>query len=308
MTPKKVKKDYYNIKEINTLIETNALKLVLDAESSYRGQLFKLAKKIISGNKNKIVLLSGPSCAGKTTSAILLKQILERYNKHVITISMDDFFLDREKTPLLPDGSYDFDSINAINLSQMEACFTTLFTKGKAKFPRFDFIDGINYADVFDLELKKNTIILFEGLHVLNPDLTSRLGTDKFFKVYANPESGFEGGDYKIDSRSLRLVRRMIRDVERRNHTPEHTLKMWKNVIDAEIKYIEPYKNNVDFVINTTHTYEIAVYKKELYALLFNHDKVIRELPFIGLFDLSRNLSKRMLPETSLMWEFIEKE
>ena len=298
----------YNIKDINYLIENNPLKLVLDAESNYRGQLFKLAKKIMSIKNNQIVLMAGPSCAGKTTSALLLKKILEKYNKHIITISMDDFFLDRGKTPLLKDGSYDFDSVNAVNLSQMEKCFMELFKNKKAKFPRFDFIDGINYPDIFNLEVKKNTIILFEGLHVLNPEITSRLGTSKFLKVYANPESGFEFKDNQLSSQNLRLVRRMIRDVQRRGHTPEYTLNMWKNVVAAENEYIEPFKSSVDYIINTTHSYEMAVYKKELYALLFNHNKVIRALDFIDLFDMSRALSKKALPKTSLMWEFIEKE
>lgn len=305
---KKPKRDYYNIYEINKLIENEPLKLVLDAESNYRGQLFKLAKKIVSTNKIKIVLLAGPSCAGKTTSANLLKQILERYNKHVITISMDDFFLDRSLTPKLPNGSYDFDSLNALNLQQLEECFTELFTKGKAKFPRFDFLDGINYPDVFTYELKKNTIILFEGLHVLNPEITSRLGTNKFFKVYANALTGFETNSIQLTPRNLRLVRRMIRDIERRGHTPEHTLKMWHDVCEAEDKYIKPFENEADYYINTTHSYEIAVYKKELYALLFNHNEVIRQLDFIGIFDGSLNLSKKYLPDTTLMWEFIDKD
>ncbi len=300
-------KEYYNIADINNQIEHEPLKLVLDAESNYRGQLFKLAKKIISGNKNKVVLLAGPSCAGKTTSAHLLKEILERYNRHIITISMDDFFVNREDTPLLPHGAYDFDSINAINLNQLEECFTTLFEKGSAKFPRFDFIDGKNYPNVFEYELKKNTIILFEGLHVLNPELTRRLGTDKFFKIYASPLTGFQNNDITINPRNLRLIRRMIRDIQRRGHSPEHTLKMWQDVCDAEDLYIEPFKGLADYQINTTHAYEIAVYKKELYALLFNHNEVIRQLDFIGLFDASLNLSKNMLPETTLMWEFIDK-
>lgn len=305
---KKQLKPDYQITEINKQIENDSLKLVLDAESSYRGQLFILAKKIISGNKNKIVLLAGPSCAGKTTSARLLKEILERYNRHVITVSMDDFFVNREDTPLLPDGSYDFDSLGAINLNLMQECFTKLFTTGNAKFPIFDFKEGKSKHDHYEFELRKNTIILFEGLHVLNPELTKKLGTDKFFKIYASPITGFESGEYHIDPRNLRLIRRMIRDISRRGHTPEHTLDMWKNVCDAEDLYIEPYRKSADYTINTTHAYEIAVYKKELYHLLFNHNEVIRKLEFIGLFDTSLNLSKQLLPETSLMWEFIDKE
>lgn len=303
----KKQKEFYNIYTINKLVDNTPMKLVLDAESNYRGQLFKLAKKIIAGNKNKVVLLAGPSCAGKTTSAKLLKQILERKNKHVITISMDDFFVNREDTPKLPNGSYDFDSLNAINLDQLQTCFTNLFEKGKAKFPEFNFVTGVNTPNMFEHELKNNTIVLFEGLHVLNPEITSRIGTTKFFKIYANALTGFQTTHTFLTPRNLRLVRRMIRDVGRRGHSPEYTLKMWKDVCDAEDAYIEPFKTQADYFVNTTHSYEVAVYKKELFNLLFNHNEVLRELDFIGLFDASSNLTKTMLPDTTLMWEFIDK-
>lgn len=305
---KQNKQKHYLLQDVNKLIENNPLKLVRDAESKYRGQLFKLVKKILSTKRNKIVLLAGPSCAGKTTTARLLKEILQIHNRHIITISMDDFFLNRDETPKLPNGSYDFDSINALNLDQLETCFTTLFTKGRAKFPHFDFIAGKNKPGVFEYTLRNNTIVLFEGLHVLNPELTRRLGTDKFYKVYAHPETTFKSDDFELSPRNLRLVRRIIRDAERRGHTPEHTLKMWGDVVAAENVYIEPFKQDADFLVNTTHAYELGVYKKELYALLFNHEEAIRQLSFLDIFDSVNNLSKKHIPDTSLMWEFVDKD
>lgn len=297
---------FIDVSEINKQLSANAKKVVLDAESNYRGQLFRVAKRILSGN-SKIVLLAGPSCAGKTTSATLLKQILERRNKHVITISMDDFFVDRENTPKLPDGSFDFDSINTVNLDQMEHCFKELFEKGKAKFPRFSFLDGRNFPDVFEYELKKNTIILFEGLHVLNPELISRIGTDKFYKLYAEPMIGFKYKETELIPQNLRLVRRIVRDVERRGHSPERTLSMWKNVTDAENIYIEPFKDTADFVINTTHAYEMGIFKKELKLVINRYPETKDALPFLAVFENSELLNKQMLPHTSLMWEFIDK-
>lgn len=297
---------FIDVSEINKQLSSNAKKVVLDAESNYRGQLFRVAKRIVASN-NKIVLLAGPSCAGKTTSATLLKQILERRNKHVITISMDDFFVDREQTPKLPDGSFDFDSINTVNLDQMEKCFKELFTKGKAKFPRFSFLDGRNFPDTFEYELKKNTIVLFEGLHVLNPELINRLGTDKVYKLYAEPMIGFKYKETNLVPRNLRLVRRIVRDVERRGHSPELTLSMWQNVTDAENVYIEPFKETADFVINTTHAYEMGIFKKELKLVIDRYPETKDALPFLAVFENSELLNKQMLPDTSLMWEFIDK-
>lgn len=300
-------RDFINIKDQNNQIDSNFMKVILDNESRYREQLFKLANKIIFSKKNKIVLLAGPSCAGKTTTAKILKEILEKKKKHVLVISMDDFFFNREDTPLLPNGMKDYDSIKAINLNQMKQCFEELFSKGKAKFPIFDFKNGKNIPNAIELEFTRNTIIIFEGLHVLNPKIPAYLGTDKFFKIYASAISGFELGKVKMSTRQVRLVRRMIRDAERRGHSPLETLKTWKNVCEAEDCYISPYKNNVDYEINTTHAYEVALFKKELFEIICNNRSVLSQLPFLEIFDESVHLDKDYLPETSLMWEFINK-
>lgn len=300
--------DFINIDEVNKKLKTNDMKVIYDAESQYRGQLFQLVQKILKLKvQPQVILLAGPSCAGKTTTARLIKEILESKKKKAIIVSMDDFFVDREATPLLPNGMKDYDSLRTVNLEQMEDCFHTLFTKGKAGFPRFDFISGLNMPNEYDLTYDKDTYIVFEGLHTLNPEVTKHLGTDRFFKIYTNALKGFKRDEfYKINNLNLRLIRRMIRDVKRRGTTPENTMKSWRNVCDAEESYITPYRDTADAWINTTHDYELALYKNEFFEIVMKNREVVQDMAFLEIFEDSISLDKRKLPSTSLMWEFVD--
>lgn len=299
---------FYNIEEINYLIKQNRRKLILDNESKYRGELFELAEEVTKNSNIKMVLIGGPSCAGKTTTCKLLHEILIKKGYKVIDISLDDFFKNREETPLLPNGNKDYDSLRAIDLVKVKACFTKLFIEGKAGFPQYDFITGMNTDNVFQLEYDPKTIIIFEGLHVLNPDLIHELGTKDVYKVYASALSGFNYMEHLIDNRNLRLIRRMIRDVSRRGHSPMKTFETWVDVCEAEDKYITPYSEDVDFRVNTTHSFEIALYKKELLMLIRNYPDVINYIGFlIPIFERALTISTEELPKTSLMWEFLER-
>lgn len=301
--------EFINIDEVNRKLNENEMKVMYDAESAYRGQLFLLVQNILKLKvMPNIILLAGPSCAGKTTTARLIKEILESKKKKAIIVSMDDFFLNREDTPLLPNGMKDFDSLRSINLNQMENCFKELFTKGKAGFPRFDFLSGLNLENEYELTFDKDTVIVFEGLHVLNPELIKHLGTDRVFKVYADALKGFKRDEfYKISNRNLRLIRRMIRDYARRGNSPATTMKTWRNVCEAEDIYIAPFRDSADAFINTTHSFELALYKTDFFEIVMEHRDVIQDLPFLEIFEDSISLDKRKIPDTSLMWEFIDK-
>lgn len=297
----------YNVEEINYFLRENKKKLVLDNESRYRGQLFELADAIIKKGNIKVILIGGPSCAGKTTTCRLLHEVLAKKGFKVLDVSMDDFFKNREDTPLLPNGNKDYESLRAINLVQMKKCFTKLFKEGKAGFPNYDFITGINTDDVFNLEYDESTIIIFEGLHTLNPELIKAVGTDQVFKVYATALSGFNYMENVVDCRNLRLVRRMIRDVTRRGYDPMKTFKTWKDVCEGEDKYITPFSKDANFKVDTTHSFELALYKKEMLCLVREYPDIMDYIEFlVPLFERTLTLSKEKLPKTSLMWEFID--
>ena len=301
---------YSDIERLNKLIGSNKRKVILDTESRYRSQLFQLADTIQERNNIDIILIAGPSCAGKTTSAKLLKEVLEQYDMDVVTISMDDFFIDREKTPFLPNGLRDLDNPTAVNVEQMRECFSSFWAGKETGFPTYDFKRGVNVPNSFKLKRKENTIVIFEGLHSLNPYIYENLGTNNYFRVYVSAMSGFRYQDELLDNVELRLLRRIIRDVDTRGHSPESTLNGWETVCEAEEKYINPYREEVDYFINTTHEYELSVYKScilELKARGKITDIDINRLSFMPVVSHCTSIQRSNIPDTSLMWEFIQK-
>lgn len=297
---------FLNIKILNKKIKDNTEKLILDTESAYRGQLFKVADTILDKGDIQVVLLAGPSCAGKTTSARLLKECFEKRGKDVVTISMDDFFIDRDKTPFLPNGLRDLDSPKSVNIELMEECFKSFWTGKTTTFPIYDFITGTSANSNFKLTKKSNTIVIFEGLHTLNPVLYDHLGTDKYFKIYVNTLTGFSNGEEKMSARELRLLRRMIRDVDRRELSPQTTLKNWPAVCDAEDKYITPFANNADIFIDTTHDFELGIYKEAFENLIKRKKVTPNEYVRYNVLSASSEVDRADLPKSSLMWEFVD--
>jgi len=300
---------YLSIKGINKQIERDLTKFMLDNESRYRGQLFNIANKVMSKKyKVDVILLAGESCAGKTTTAKLLKQILEAKGRNVDVISMDDFFLDLDKRPKLPNGELDYDSPNILNYPLLEECFSKFFKGEKVYFPEYDFKNSKSILNARPYKRRHNSIVIFEGLHVLNPRLLSNIGTPHYFKVCVSPMNSFKLNDKILTTKNLRLLRRTIRDVQRRNTSPQQTKSIWNGVVEAEDKFIVPYKTKVDYYVNTTHEYELGVFKTESERLINEGRLKKEEIPFVEFLDAVEPISKSILPDTSLMWEFIDKD
>lgn len=300
---------YLDIQKINEEINNNVQAFVLECEEKYRAQLFNIAEDILSRkNPVKIILLGGPSCAGKTTSAKLLDDVLESYGKKVISIEMDNFFISRDLRPRLANGTVDYDSINIVDLKLMKKCFTRLFETGKVLMPKYDFINGVSVPDSELVEADKDTIIIFEGIHTLNPKLIAELGTDDFYKIFINNLDGYKLGDVIVEPREFRMVRRMVRDVQFRGVSFANTMKHWKDVTDAEDLYIMPYSNDVDSKINTSHAFELALFKGYIEKALKSGEIDKTKLTFAKLFETSKEVKKEMLSKTTLMKEFIDLE
>lgn len=302
----RVKKPLIDLAQVNDEMSQDIKQVISKAESSYRAQLFSLVHKIYNKKQCKVVLMAGPSCAGKTTTAILLKEIFERMGKKVQIVSMDNFFINRNDTPFLPNGQRDYDNVTTVNIKQLKDSFSELFEKGKAKFPHFDFQSGLNRPNVFDMKFDEHSMIIFEGLHVLNPLLIKAIGTKKYFKVYINALSGFKYKQDEIHYRDVRLIRRIVRDVERRNTTLEKSLESWPTVCVAEDKYIAPYAKTANFVVNTTHSYELGLYKKDVFERLLQDRDIDDVFPFGNMLVAAKAFNKSIIPTTSLMWEFID--
>lgn len=299
---------YINVKNINKKIYRDLNKFMLDNESRYRGQLFSLVHKILDKNNVKIILLSGPSCAGKTTTAKLLKQILELKGRNVDVISMDDFFLDLDKRKPLPDGRPDYDSPNILNYEVMNECFSKYFKGEDVYFPEYDFTQSKSIPNAKLHKYKYNTIVIFEGIHVLNPRLIKSLGTKNYFKLYISPYESFKNDEKTLTTKDLRLLRRIVRDIKRRNTTAKKTMEMWPSVTEVEEKYIEPYGRKVDYYFNTTHEYELGIFKGELLKFVEEGKIEMEEIPFWDVIKDFEVIDKSLIPDTSLMWEFVDKD
>lgn len=299
---------YIDIKHINKKLDNDMDKFILDNDSKYRGQLFTLVNKILAKNSVKIVLLSGPSCAGKTTTANLIKQVLELKGRSVDVISMDDFFIDLDKRKPLPNGKPDFDSPDVVDYPLMKECFSKFFSGQDTYFPEYDFVNSKSVPNSKLYKYRSNSIIIFEGIHVLNPRLLKNLGTKDYFRIYISPLKSFKKGNDAIYPKNLRLLRRVVRDVQRRNTSATKTKDMWPEVVEVEEQYIEPYRTKVDYYVDTCHEYELGVYRGEIERLAKEGKLNPEDVPFIDIVNSVDIVPKSMIPDSSLMWEFVDKD
>lgn len=297
---------YLDIKKINDKIKSDPKKFVDECEKSFNNQLEKIADKILAREEPvKIILIGGPSCSGKTTSANLLKNILKKHGKKVLSIGMDNFFISRDDRPRLPNGSVDYDSINIVNLDLMQKCFLELFETGKTRLPIYDFIGGKCLPNKTLVKADEDTVIIFEGIHTLNPKLIQKLGTKAIYKIFICNADGYAYDDIQIEPRQFRMVRRMVRDVQFRAVKIQNTLKHWHDVTDAEDLYILPYAPKANSKINTSHAYEINLFKPDIDNALNDQDITLDQIPWFKVFGEIEQLDKDLLPKSTLMKEFI---
>ena len=301
-----VVKTSYNLEDVNRLVKECPEKLVKVSEKIVDDQIEKVVKCIMKG-KYKFLLLSGPSSSGKTTTANFIIKKLQKKGKRAIRVSLDDFFIDLDKCPVQADGTVDMETITKIDIPCFNKFFREIMKNNRANKPVFDFITDKRKKEPELIEVGEDDLILVEGTHALNPQLVD-VGeyADRVLKVYACVNSEFKlGKSVVINSRKIRLVRRMIRDMQTRGESAEGTVKYWDVVCKGEDKYVAPYKTQADFMIDTTHIYELAVYDKFVPRLL----EPIKELEYadelLQVFGKAGSLSKGYVPDSSLLWEFL---
>ncbi len=236
---------------------------VRHCEFEYESRIYAAAKEIISSGKH-IIMLTGPSATGKTTTSKKIAEKISAMGKKAEVVSMDNFFKNPEDYPRLADGTKDYENVSAVDIELMNRCLEELIGKGKAKFPEFDFKTERRIEDAFELEIGDGVVIV-EGIHALNPVALGTLPRDAVFTVYAGLREEYSRlGQRVFSTRDIRMVRRMIRDHKHRGHTPQKTISMWANVCEGEDKYIKPYKPNADLLLDTSFSYEILVMNSAL--------------------------------------------
>lgn len=295
----------YNLKAIDDAGQNNAKKLVKISEKLYRDQIKKVASVVATSNM-KLVLVSGPSSSGKTTTANIISQELIKKNVGSLVVSIDDFFVDLKDTPLLPNGQPDFENITAVDTEAFNKFITDLLTKNKAKMPRFNF--KTHKRDRYeDVTINQNDVLIVEGIHALNPLLIRTHQFDSTtYKVYAFVNSIFiSNAEIVVTSQDLRMMRRIFRDAYSRGREPIYTISNWDNVCEGEKLYITPYKVNANSMIDTTHPYEILVYAQYLVDLLLPYRNNEKAKHILNVLSKLTPLTKENIPNNSLLWEFV---
>ena len=295
----------FDLSIVNELSKTNSQKLIKDAETLYRKQIDEIASEIIERGNIKVVLLAGPSSSGKTTSSNLIRKRLSEAGYESLVISMDDFFLNREQTPKLPSGDYDYENVTALDLNYLNKFISDLYDKGEADMPIFNFVTGSREEKYNHIKLTDKTIIIMEGIHALNP-LVFTKHTENMYKIYICFNTNFSIGEKTVlPAKKLRLMRRLIRDNRTRGMSLEATFNMWQNVLAGEDLFIKPFKNRADYLINSTHAYEPLMYAKHLLPVLKQEKPTPAVNNLIEMLSLCETMDASLLPEDSLLHEFL---
>lgn len=297
------KKFNISVEEVNQKIKNDCDKFIYKSEQYYHKQLSNVVEKVKNEKNIKFILLAGPSSAGKTTTSALLSNMLTKANRRCKVVSLDDFFLERSETPLLPNGEKDYDSINSIDWNLFEQKITELLKNKKSILPIFDFKEGIKKYPAEYTTLEDDELLIFEGLHALNPMLDRFFPDNTQIKIFLNNETSYTSqGATIISNIELRLVRRLIRDEYKRGYPPEDTMQHWKNVRHAEETFIIPFKDNANIIINTSFFYEAGIYSYILKNMKFKDDYLnnIKQC-FFNILPISPS----KIPNDSLLFEFI---
>jgi uridine kinase len=283
--------------------------LVALCETTYRERLTYAAQKVRASGA-KIIMLTGPSASGKTTTAHRLAEELARQGTPAQVISLDNFFLGAEHYPLLPDGTRDYESPETLDMPLVNQCLEELCRTGRTEQPVYDFVRECRAEHTEPVDLQGGVCIV-EGIHALNPALTSLVPKGSVYRVYAGLREEYSRqGRRAISTRDIRLCRRMLRDAATRGHNPEKTLAMWSYVLDGETRYIKGFKNSADFLLDTSFTCELGIIASllETAGHMLSPDSRYLEMwdETARRFEDVAPISASLLPPSSMLHEFYE--
>ena len=299
-----------NRKHIADLLKFDPLWLIRKEGERYEKEVNDIAKRLATASGRCLVLLSGPSASGKTTTAFKIEERLRLLGRESCTVSLDNFYRGYGKAPQLPDGSYDYESVEALDLPLLETCMQELLRNGETQLPVFDFVTHSPKEERVPLHVAEESVVIFEGIHALNPRLRQHLPEQNLFKIFINVMSSIsDDGCELLSERDLRLVRRLLRDIRFRNSSIENTMDMWRQVVRGEDLYLFPYAHTADVSFDTTQAFEPAMLGVQLLPLLSEvsekspyAETVVRLIDALSKFD---PLEERLLPSASLLKEFV---
>lgn len=260
----------HNIYDLNKLIDNYTIsQFILVEEALHEKKISEIASRIVSNPELKIVLIAGPSSSGKTTFAKRLSVQLQACKATPLVIGLDDYFMNRERTPKKENGDYDFESIYALDLELLNKQLKQLLNGESIELPKFNFSRGKSQRTQNPVKLTKDSIIVMEGIHGLNEILTSAIPAENKIKIYVSALNQLNIDNHnRIPTTDCRLIRRMVRDNRYRGYSAEETLMRWCDVREGEEKNIFPFQENADVMFNSSLTYEMAVLKKYAWKML----------------------------------------
>ena len=280
------------------------------SEALHEKKVAYIADEIGKNKNKKIILISGPSSSGKTTFAKRLAIQLKVLGIKPVNISLDNYFVDRDKTPLDENGEYDFESINSLDVKFFNSNLVDLLDGKEVLLPKFSFETGERFFDGEKLKMTDNSVLVIEGIHGLNPMLTPSVSSDNKYKIYVSALTAISmDGHNRIPTTDNRLIRRIVRDFKYRNYSAQNTIKRWPSVRRGEDKYIFPYQEEADIMFNSALFYEIGVLKKFVEPMLLSvpetcveYREAYRLLNFLSYIS---PISTDQIPSTSILREFL---
>ena len=290
--------------------EGHANQLIQLSEALQEKKIAQIADEIAKRKTVKMVLIAGPSSSGKTTTCKRLSIQLAVNGIYPVGISLDDYFLDRDQTPRDEDGDYDFEHLHALNIPLLNEQMNALFRGEEIELPRYNFQLGKSEKSGKKLKLKGNEVLILEGIHALNPELTAQIPNEQIFRVYASALTTIllDNHNY-IPTTDNRLLRRIIRDHKYRGVNALGSIRRWGSVRNGENRWIFPYQENADAIFNSAMLFELAVIKQQAEPLLEQvpenceeHAEAYRLLKFLRYI---KPIPEDQIPPTSLLREFL---
>ncbi len=297
--------------ELNKAIDMGLSQdLILVFEALQEKKLSRIADAIAARRNVRVVLIAGPSSSGKTTTCKRLSVQLLTNGIRPVGISLDDYFVNREHTPKDENGEYDFESLYALDLPLFNEQLNTLINGGEVELPRYNFLTGQSEWSGRKLRLNDGEVLVIEGIHALNPELTAQISSNQIFRVYASALTTITMDTHNyIPTTDNRLLRRIIRDYKYRGASARDTIHRWTSVRAGEDKWIFPYQENADAVFNTAMLFELAVIKQQAEAALVqvpqNCDEYAEAWRLLNFLQYIKPISESQIPPTSLLREFL---
>lgn len=304
----------HSVGRINDAMEQNKFGELIKVNEALHEKKYAAIADMISQRKDvKIILIAGPSSSGKTTTAKRLAVQLKVAGLNPLVISLDNYFVNRVFTPKDKDGEYDFESIHALDLEFLNEQLNSLLNGETVLIPKFSFHKGERYYDNEYLTVSEKDILIIEGIHALNPELTEQIDNKRKFKIYASALTSIAlDNNNRIPTTDNRLIRRIVRDAQCRSYSALDTIRRWQSVRNGENRNVFPYQENADVMFNSSLVYELSVLRIFVEPLLHKiqpiepeYAEAVRLLKFISYFAPADFKHIEQIPPTSVLREFI---